>query len=35
MNSDEPQNSADRKLDAIFRAMREEPPSYVESAGGL
>jgi hypothetical protein len=35
MNSDEPQTPADRKLDSIFRAMREEPPPYVENTGGL
>ena len=35
MNSEEPQNPADRKLDEFFRAMREESPPYVESAGGL
>lgn len=35
MNSEEPNHPADRKLDAIFRAMREETPPYVESAGGL
>jgi len=35
MNSEESQNPADRKLDESFRAMREESPPYVESAGGL
>ncbi len=35
MNSDDKTHPADDKLDAIFRAMREEPPPYVENAGGL
>lgn len=35
MNSDEPQTPADRKLDSIFRAMREEPPPYMRSADGI